>query len=93
LPALPDDQIQARLETLDGWTRTADSIRKDFSLDTFDTAIQFVNDVAQLAEEADHHPDIDIRYNHVTLTLSTHSAGGLTSRDFDLAARIDRTRR
>jgi 4a-hydroxytetrahydrobiopterin dehydratase len=89
MSSLQPDQIQVRLASLDGWTHVGDSIRKNFTFDGFSDAIHFVDRIAQLAEKADHHPDIDIRYNAVTLTLSTHSAGGLTNRDFDLASSID----
>jgi 4a-hydroxytetrahydrobiopterin dehydratase len=85
---LDDTRIRERLAALDGWDRTGDAIAKQFRFATFADAIAFVNRVAVLAEAADHHPDIDIRFDAVLLTLSTHSAGGLTMRDFDLAERI-----
>jgi len=81
--------IEAGLGRLDGWSRQGDEIRRTFEFDSFARSIEFVNRVADAAESADHHPDIDIRYSRVTLALSTHSAGGLTDRDFDLAAKID----
>ena len=87
---LDQDQIQHRLRSIQGWSLANNSIQKTFSFQTFASAIDFVNRVARLADAADHHPDIDIRYTRVTLTLSTHSAGGLTNRDFDLAAEIER---
>lgn len=62
---------------------------REFEFDDFSGAIDFVNSVAEIAEDADHHPDIDIRWNKVTLSLSTHSKGGLTANDFELAERID----
>ena len=65
------------------------AIARTARLDTFPAAIAFVNDVAEAAEAADHHPDIDIRYRDVRLELSTHSAGGLTKKDFALARRVD----
>jgi 4a-hydroxytetrahydrobiopterin dehydratase len=89
MPLLTEDQIRQRLDALAGWTREGRELRRTFTFATFALAMAFVNRVAELAEAADHHPDIDIRYNRVTLGLSTHSAGGLTSRDMDLAARID----
>ncbi|MGH9381456.1 MAG: 4a-hydroxytetrahydrobiopterin dehydratase [Thermoanaerobaculia bacterium] len=83
-------QIGEHLSALTAWRavdrRTA--IRRSFEFPTFRAAVAFVAYVAELAEAADHHPDIEIRYNRVTLTLSTHSAGGLTDKDFTLAARI-----
>jgi 4a-hydroxytetrahydrobiopterin dehydratase len=86
---LDEDQISQRLARLNGgWARKGDCIEKTFTFDRFSEAIDFVNRVARLAEAADHHPDFDIRYTTVTLALSTHSAGGLTSSDFDLAAEI-----
>jgi len=86
---LDDAQIREGLDRLDGWSRDGDIIRRDYEFDSFASAMAFVNEVARLAEDADHHPDIDIRFNRVRLALSTHSAGGLTRRDFDLAGRID----
>ena len=86
---LDETAIEAGLGRLNGWSRNGAEIRRTFEFDSFLPAIAFVNRVADAAESADHHPDIDIRYSRVTLALSTHSAGGLTSRDFDLAAKID----
>ena len=86
---LEEADIQDRLGRLNGWERKGTWIRKEYRFDDFAGAMAFVNRVAALAEQADHHPDIDIRYDRVLLGLSTHSAGGLTSRDFDLAGRID----
>jgi 4a-hydroxytetrahydrobiopterin dehydratase len=86
---LSDSEIAARLEDLADWTREGDQIRKLFKLASFPGAIGFVTQVAFLAEAANHHPDIDIRWRKVTLALTTHDAGGLTEKDFDLAAQID----
>lgn len=86
---LSDSQIEERLAALDGWRRSGQEIRKTYHFGTFEEAIAFVNRVADRARRADHHPDIDIRYDRVTLALSTHSAGGLTGKDFDLAREID----
>ena len=73
-----------------GWEEEGGALRREFELEDFATALAFVNRVGALAEEADHHPDIDIRWNKVTLRLSTHSAGNVvTDKDRDLAARID----
>ena len=82
-------EIEERLGALRDWSREGESIRREFGFTDFVAAVAFVQRVALAAEQADHHPDIDIRYDRVTLTLSTHSAGGLTGRDFDLAARAD----
>lgn len=86
---LSEEQVAARLGELDGWQREGDEIRKQYGFDGFGEAMEFVNRIAGLAEEMDHHPDIDIRFDTVALALSTHSAGGLTERDFQLAGRID----
>jgi 4a-hydroxytetrahydrobiopterin dehydratase len=86
---LTEDQINARLASANGWMRQGDEITKTYTLTSFPAALAFVSAVGHLAEAADHHPDILIRYKKVTLTLATHSAGGLTVKDFELAAQID----
>ena len=86
---LTEDQINLHLDSTDGWSRTGDEIQKTYQLESFPAALVFVNTVGHLAEAADHHPDILVQYRKVTLTLSTHSAGGLTDKDFDLATQID----
>jgi 4a-hydroxytetrahydrobiopterin dehydratase len=87
--ALLDEETLAQaLRTL-GWERDGDQLVKTVKRDDFAGALEFVNRVGALAEEAKHHPDIDIRWNTVTLRLSTHSEGGLTQKDLDLAGRID----
>lgn len=86
---LTDAQISEHLANLTGWERAGDEIRKQYKLKSFAAAMLFVNAIAHLAEAADHHPDILVQYKTVTLTLSTHSAGGLTPKDFALAAQID----
>jgi 4a-hydroxytetrahydrobiopterin dehydratase len=87
---LSETEVERRMAELRGWEKDGDRIRRTFELSSFPAAIAFVSQVASLAEQADHHPDIDIRYRRVILTLSTHSAGGLTGKDMDLAGRIDR---
>lgn len=87
-PLLPQTEITLLLATLDGWSQTGNEIRRTFVLPSFPAALMFSSAVGQLAERADHHPDILISYRKVTLTLSTHSAGGLTEKDFNLAAQI-----
>jgi 4a-hydroxytetrahydrobiopterin dehydratase len=72
-----------------GWTRDGDTLRKEVRLADFAAALDYVNRVGVLAEAANHHPDIDIRWNRVLLALSTHSAGGLTELDLGLATEID----
>ncbi|WP_433322950.1 4a-hydroxytetrahydrobiopterin dehydratase [Spirillospora sp. CA-294931] len=86
---MDDVAIAARLKDLPDWTQDAERIRRSVEAPSFLDGIALVVDVARAAEEADHHPDIDIRWRTVTFALSTHSAGGLTTKDFDLAARID----
>jgi 4a-hydroxytetrahydrobiopterin dehydratase len=89
---LDDAAIREGLDRLDGWTRDGSAIRKTYTLDSFAEAIAFVNRVADVAARADHHPDIDIRYDRVGCALSTHSEGGLTRRDFELARQLDAAR-
>jgi 4a-hydroxytetrahydrobiopterin dehydratase len=88
---LPDAEIEERLAALHpGWRRDGDQIVRDLECDDFVSAIALVNRIAAAAESADHHPDILIHgYRHLRITLSTHAAGGLTGRDFALAATID----
>lgn len=87
---LKPTEIKSALAQVPGWTRRGKAIRRTFEFKDFVVAMKFVNKVARLAEKAWHHPDIDIRWNKVTLVLSTHSEGGLTAKDFELAAKIDR---
>ena len=86
---LPQTEITARLAALGGWTQTGVEISRTVVLAGFPAALLFAGAVGHLAEKADHHPDILIQYRKVTLTLSTHSAGGLTDKDFALAGQID----
>ncbi|GAA3955838.1 4a-hydroxytetrahydrobiopterin dehydratase [Actinomadura viridis] len=86
---LDDTAVTARLEELPGWTRDGAEIRRRLKAPSFMAGIEMVAEVARAAEAADHHPDIDIRWRTVTFALTTHSAGGLTARDFDLAGRIE----
>ena len=87
---LSDIAIQRELGSLQGWSRRGDVITKTFQFRNFMTGINFVTAVAKAADAADHHPDMDIRYTKVTCTLSTHSAGGITQKDLDLAKQIER---
>lgn len=84
-----DERTQLTAERSD-WTVGTASMERTFTFDDFVGAMGFVSQVALLAEKAFHHPDIDIRWNRVTLVLSTHSEGGLTAQDAELAAAIDR---
>jgi 4a-hydroxytetrahydrobiopterin dehydratase len=91
MPSLPDESIDERLEALPDWSRDGDEIVKTYELPSFPEAIAFVTRVAVLAEKADHHPDLDIRYRKVRVALSTHDQGGITDNDFALAAEIEAT--
>ena len=82
-------EAEQRIKGLNGWTLEGDTIRKQYTLRDFLAAIAFVNCLAPKAEAADHHPDILINYKRVTLTYSTHSEGGLTTKDFEGAAMAD----
>lgn len=86
---LSEQEIATLSANVPSWQRLGEEIRRDFRFKDFAEAMTFVNSVAVLAEELDHHPDIEIRWNKVLLKLSTHSAGGLTALDFSLAGRID----
>jgi 4a-hydroxytetrahydrobiopterin dehydratase len=87
---LDEAAIAEALRRAPGWERSSAEIRRTYRFHDFREALAFVDRVGELAERAGHHPDIDIRYNTVTLVLSTHDAAGLTTKDFDLAAAIDR---
>ena len=90
---MPTDLEQRQLDECErdhsSWTRSGDSISRTFVFGDFNEAMAFVTRVAIASEVADHHPDIDIRWNNVTIVLSTHSEGALTSKDLDLARRFD----
>jgi 4a-hydroxytetrahydrobiopterin dehydratase len=90
MPKLTPTQIKAALGVVPDWKKTGATITRTLVFKDFPAAIRFVNTVARLAEKAWHHPDIDIRWNKVTLTLTTHSEGGLTEKDFKLARQFDR---
>jgi 4a-hydroxytetrahydrobiopterin dehydratase len=85
---LTEDEIAAQLSGTPGWAREGTSITCSVTREDFRAAMLYAGAVAYLAEEANHHPDILIQWNRVTMTLSTHSAGGLTAADFGLAGRI-----
>ena len=82
-------EVRSALAARPGWTGDASAIARTAELPSFPAAIAVVNRVADVAEELNHHPDIDIRWRTVTFRCATHSAGGVTSRDLELAARID----
>lgn len=87
---LDSARIKTALATVPDWKKKDATITRTFQFKDFPRAVKFVNAVAKLAEKAWHHPDIDIRWNKVSLTLSTHEAGGLTEKDFTLARKFDR---
>ena len=86
---LDQQEIQEKMASFPEWSLNGDTLQRTFSFDDFLGAMDFVKRVAELAEEQQHHPDIMIRYNKVTLSLSTHDAGGLTSKDFGFAQCVD----
>lgn len=86
---LGDAEIEERLASLSGWRRSGDAIEKEFKRDDFVSSVRFVDSLVSPAEAMNHHPDLSISWDTVTVTLSTHSEGGLTESDFELAAKID----
>ncbi|MEQ8745798.1 4a-hydroxytetrahydrobiopterin dehydratase [Pyruvatibacter sp.] len=89
---LTEDQVAERLKAHAQWSEMNGAIQRTFQHKDFVAAMAFVNKIAEMAEEKQHHPDILIRYNKVTLTLSTHDAGGITDKDFDFADAADGVR-
>ncbi len=89
MPTLSDDEIRTALDGLPGWERAEAAITRQYRLDGFAGAIAFVVRLSYAAEAANHHPDLDIRYDKVRITLSTHSEGGVTEKDVDLAEGIE----
>ena len=90
MPLLSDEQIATALEGLDGWEREGDALRREFGFDDFVGSVEFVKRLTPVAEEMGHHPDLAISWNKVTVSLSTHSEGGITDSDLELAGRLDR---
>jgi 4a-hydroxytetrahydrobiopterin dehydratase len=88
--ALSKVEIQQKLKEMQGWAHQGKAIHKRYTLKSFAPAIALVNKIAEVAEKEQHHPDIAINYNVVGISLSTHSEGGVTQKDFDLAQRIDK---
>ena len=86
---VPDGELQAALASLPGWAVERDALVKQFTFRSFVPAVDFVNTLAGLAEEANHHPDIDVRYDKVRVALVTHSEGGITGKDLAMAQRIE----
>ncbi len=86
---LENQEIEARLDRLGGWERRGEAIVKSFARGDFVGSVKFVDTLVAPAEEMGHHPDLDISWDTVTVTISTHSEGGLTAADFELAAKVD----
>jgi 4a-hydroxytetrahydrobiopterin dehydratase len=89
MAVLTDYEVQQALGTLPGWTRSGIAIQRIFQFPDFKGAMVFVNKIADAAEQANHHPDIDIRYNKVTMSLVSHDSGGVTKRDIRMAEHIN----
>jgi len=89
LGKLSEDQVAAQLESFPEWAELNGQIQRTFQFEDFDQSIAFVGRIAEYAEQVQHHPDILIRYDKVTLTISTHDAGGITHKDFELARIAD----
>ena len=89
MACLENDEIQSRLAGLDGWTREGEAIVKEFDKGDFKGSVAFVNELTPIAEEMNHHPDLEVSWATVKVTITTHSEGGLTAGDFELASRID----
>jgi 4a-hydroxytetrahydrobiopterin dehydratase len=89
MPLLSKEHLETSMSRVPGWRVVAGELVRTFQFADFRAALGFVNQVGELAEAAGHHPDIDIRYNKVRLGLVSHDAGGLTEKDFNLAAQID----
>ncbi len=91
MEVLSSNEIEAKLKELSGWSFENNSISREFKLKDFKSALAFVNAIGKVAEEMDHHPDMFIHgWNNVKITISTHSAGGVTQNDFTLANRIEK---
>jgi 4a-hydroxytetrahydrobiopterin dehydratase len=86
---LDDAEIEAKLAELPGWERSGEAIAKAFSCGDFVGSVRFVESLVEPAEGMNHHPDLEISWDKVTVTISTHSEGGLTAADFELAAKVD----
>jgi len=86
---LTDDDIAGRLGELAGWEREGEAIAKTFELDDFVGSVEFVRRLVEPAEDMNHHPDLNVSWNKVTVSITTHAAGGLTANDFELARRIE----
>ena len=92
MTVLQENEIKDKLKDLDGWEVDGNKIKKMFKRKNFVDSIGFVSQIALLAERADHHPDILVQYNKVNITLSTHSEGGITEKDINLAGEIEQVK-
>ena len=88
MAVLTDSQVRQEIGKLPGWLQKDKAIHRTFEFPDFKQAMRFVNQVAEAAEQANHHPDIDIRYNKVTMSLISHDSGGVTQRDVGMAGKI-----
>lgn len=86
---LSDAEVREKLAGLSGWERSGDAIRKSFERGDFVGSVKFVSSLVEPAEAMNHHPDVAVSWDTVTVTISTHSEGGLTAADFELAGKID----
>ena len=89
MATLSDEEIGERLGALEGWERDGEAISKSFDRGDFKGSVEFVDSIVEPAEEMNHHPDLAISWSEVKVTITTHSEGGLTANDFELAKRID----
>ena len=89
MPKLSDEEIDGKLAGLEGWERDGNAITKSFDRGDFVGSVKFVDSLVEPAEEMNHHPDLAISWSEVKVTITTHSEGGLTGNDFELASRID----
>ena len=89
MAAMTDEDVKAKLQGFEGWSQEGDAIEKQFQFEDFSGSVDFVNRLTPLAEELNHHPDLSISWSKVSVSITTHSEGGLTAGDFELARRID----
>jgi 4a-hydroxytetrahydrobiopterin dehydratase len=89
MAALSDEEVKTKLSGLEGWESKDGAIEKEFKFEDFTGSVEFVGRITPVANEMNHHPDLAISWNKVTVTLTTHSEGGLTDNDFELAGKID----
>jgi 4a-hydroxytetrahydrobiopterin dehydratase len=87
---LSDDEITQQLEDLEGWERRGDAIVRSYKCNDFVGSVKLVDALTPVAEEMNHHPDLEISWDTVTVSITTHAEGGLTENDFELAGKIDR---